>query len=104
MQAMNSSDIQQPPHTHVASLESLEPVAPLILRPDGQGPILFVCDHASNAMPAIHGNLGLSADQRADHIAWDPGAAGLTRGLSVKAMPHAEQNAFQAQELAFRLP
>jgi predicted N-formylglutamate amidohydrolase len=82
MQAMNSSDIQQPPHTHGASLESLEPVAPLILRPDGQGPILFVCDHASNAMPAIHGNLGLSADQRADHIAWDPGAAGLTRGLS----------------------
>ena len=81
MQFMNSSDTQ-PPQGDGASLESLEPVAPLILRPRGKGPFLFVCDHASNAMPAVHANLGLSEDQRADHIAWDPGAAGLTQGLS----------------------
>jgi predicted N-formylglutamate amidohydrolase len=81
MQIMNRSDTQ-PPHSDWTNLESLEAVVPLILRPQGQGPILFVCDHASNAIPALHGNLGLSEDQRADHIAWDPGAAGLTQGLS----------------------
>ena len=52
------------------------------LRPNGAGPILFVCDHASNAIPEVHANLGLSAEQRADHIAWDPGAAGVTEALS----------------------
>lgn len=52
------------------------------LRPNGSGPILFVCDHASNAIPEVHANLGLSAEQRADHIAWDPGAAGVTEALS----------------------
>jgi len=52
------------------------------LRPNGAGPILFVCDHASNAIPEVHTNLGLSAEQREDHIAWDPGAAGVTKALS----------------------
>jgi predicted N-formylglutamate amidohydrolase len=61
---------------------SQSPVPPQILRPDRPGPILFVCDHASNAIPAVHANLGLTEEQRHDHIAWDPGAAGLTQGLS----------------------
>ncbi len=61
---------------------SLSPVPPQILRPDRPGSILFVCDHASNAIPAVHNNLGLTEYQRHDHIAWDPGAAGLTQGLS----------------------
>ena len=53
------------------------------LRPNGAGPILFICDHASNAIPDVHANLGLSAEQRADHIAWDPGAAGVTKARTV---------------------
>lgn len=46
------------------------------------GPILLVCEHASNAFPAPWGTLGLTDDQRAAHISWDPGALALSRALS----------------------
>lgn len=46
------------------------------------GPFLFVCEHASAAIPAEYGDLGLTAAQRASHIAWDPGALGLARALA----------------------
>ncbi|WP_261495621.1 N-formylglutamate amidohydrolase [Albidovulum sediminis] len=49
---------------------------------DGRGPFLIVCEHASNHFPAAFGTLGLSAEARSAHIAWDPGALGLARGLS----------------------
>ena len=45
-------------------------------------PLLFICDHASNALPADYGDLGLPASQFARHIAWDIGAAALTRTLT----------------------
>lgn len=45
------------------------------------GPFVLVCEHASNAFPAAFGTLGLSDTQRRAHIAWDPGALGLARGL-----------------------
>ncbi len=38
-------------------------------------PALFVCDHASNYIPAEMNGLGLSESQLATHIAWDIGAA-----------------------------
>jgi predicted N-formylglutamate amidohydrolase len=44
--------------------------------------VLFICDHASNAIPADLRGLGLSADQLQRHIAWDIGAADLTRALA----------------------
>lgn len=46
------------------------------------GPFLIVCEHASNHFPAEFGTLGLSEAQRHAHIAWDPGALGLARGLA----------------------
>ena len=46
----------------------------------GQSPILFLCDHASNALPA--GNLGLDPGLLATHIAYDIGAAAVTRALA----------------------
>lgn len=49
---------------------------------DSAGPFLFVCEHASNHFPAAFGTLGLSEAQRRAHIAWDPGALGLARGLA----------------------
>ena len=61
---------------------SLPILEPMRLRPNGAGPILFICDHATNSIPVVHGDLGLSAEQLADHIAWDPGAAGVTEALS----------------------
>jgi predicted N-formylglutamate amidohydrolase len=47
-----------------------------------RGRIVLVCEHASNAFPAAWGDLGLTADQKNAHIAWDPGALGLSRALS----------------------
>lgn len=47
-----------------------------------RGPLLFVCEHASNRFPAEFGPLGLSEAERRAHIAWDPGALGLARGLA----------------------
>lgn len=49
-----------------------------------RGPFVLVCEHASNAFPAPWGDLGLSAEQRAAHIAWDPGALALARGLAAR--------------------
>lgn len=56
--------------------------APKIENRSAKGRIVFVCEHASNAFPAPWGDLGLDAAQRAAHIAWDPGALGLMRGLA----------------------
>ncbi len=54
-----------------------------LLRPAGTGaPLLFLCDHAANALPPDHGTLGLPADAFATHIASDIGAAEVTRTLA----------------------
>ena len=44
--------------------------------------VLFICDHASNRVPDIYGNLGLPAAQFERHIAYDIGAAAITRRLA----------------------
>lgn len=48
----------------------------------GAGPVLLLCEHASNWIPERHGDLGVSASDRQRHIAWDIGAAALARGLA----------------------
>ncbi|MGB8813733.1 MAG: N-formylglutamate amidohydrolase [Paracoccaceae bacterium] len=47
-----------------------------------RGRIVLVCEHASNAFPQRWGDLGLTAAECRAHIAWDPGALGVARGLS----------------------
>lgn len=47
-----------------------------------RGRIVLVCEHASNNLPSVWGDLGLTRDQQTAHIAWDPGALGLAQGLS----------------------
>lgn len=44
--------------------------------------LIILCDHASNALPAVYGTLGLPPAELERHIAWDIGAAGVTRHLS----------------------
>lgn len=51
-------------------------------RAAGRGPILLLCDHASNFIPEIFDSLGLDQESLDDHIAWDAGAAGVTRRVS----------------------
>ena len=46
--------------------------------------VLFICDHASNHVPAEYGNLGLPASQFQRHIAYDIGAAEATRRLAAR--------------------
>ncbi|MCR8725102.1 N-formylglutamate amidohydrolase [Frigidibacter sp. ROC022] len=46
------------------------------------GPWLLVCEHASNAFPDPWGDLGLSPEAQEAHIAWDPGALPVARGLA----------------------
>ena len=49
---------------------------------DGDPRIVLVCDHASNFIPASYGNLGLPPGHLETHIAWDIGAAEVTRSLA----------------------
>jgi predicted N-formylglutamate amidohydrolase len=50
--------------------------------PDGRGPFVLVCDHASNWVPTSLKGLGLPDSELERHIAWDPGALELARRLS----------------------
>ncbi|MEM8987451.1 MAG: N-formylglutamate amidohydrolase [Pseudomonadota bacterium] len=43
---------------------------------------VFICDHASNEIPASFDNLGLPVDRLQQHIAYDIGAAETTRRLA----------------------
>jgi predicted N-formylglutamate amidohydrolase len=52
--------------------------------PNADSPLLFVCDHASNRLPAEYGSLGLSPHLFQTHIASDIGAAEITRTLAVE--------------------
>lgn len=51
-------------------------------RPDGTSPVLIICEHASRVLPASFGTLGLSEEALNSHIAWDPGALAVARGMS----------------------
>jgi predicted N-formylglutamate amidohydrolase len=53
-----------------------------ILNAPGAAPAVLLCDHTSNAIPAALGDLGLDEAARSRHIAWDIGAAEVTRHLT----------------------
>ncbi|SDW57192.1 N-formylglutamate amidohydrolase [Roseicitreum antarcticum] len=51
---------------------------------EGSAGLILVCEHASNRFAAPWGELGLTEAERQAHIAWDPGALGLARGLAAR--------------------
>ena len=53
-----------------------------IVAGQGHSRLVLLCDHASNRVPEEYGGLGLDARQFERHIAYDIGAAALTRGLA----------------------
>jgi predicted N-formylglutamate amidohydrolase len=55
-----------------------------VRRRDGGGVPVFICEHASNRFPDRFGTLGLTAEERLSHIAWDPGALSLAEALSAR--------------------
>jgi len=48
----------------------------------GAGDVILVCEHASNFIPGHLEGLGLSADVRDSHVAWDPGALPVATAMS----------------------
>lgn len=71
-----------------AAGEPLSPGAPAAAaQVGGSGPLVLVCEHASNRVAAPWGDLGLSAQALQAHIAWDRGALGLARELAVRLAP-----------------
>ncbi len=53
-----------------------------IVNEGGQSDLVLVCEHASNHIPAEYKGLGLGEKDLRRHIAWDIGAAAVTRVLA----------------------
>jgi predicted N-formylglutamate amidohydrolase len=49
---------------------------------DATGPVLFTCEHAGRATPAVLGDMGVSDADWERHIAWDVGALALAESLA----------------------
>jgi predicted N-formylglutamate amidohydrolase len=61
-----------------------DPPAVIVVNEAGAAPLVLACDHAGNAVPERLADLGLTADDLADHIAWDEGAAEVARRLALR--------------------
>lgn len=59
-----------------------EPPAFEIIADERKSPFLFTCDHAGKRLPRSLGTLGLPESELNRHIAWDLGAANVTRHLA----------------------
>jgi predicted N-formylglutamate amidohydrolase len=59
-----------------------EPAAYTAVGFDDAGRALLICDHASRRIPRALADLGLPAEALGRHIAWDIGAAELSKALS----------------------
>jgi predicted N-formylglutamate amidohydrolase len=61
-----------------------DPPAVTVVNEAGASPIVLLCEHASNAIPARFDRLGLPAAELERHIAYDIGAAAVARSLSAR--------------------
>lgn len=73
-----------PPSPDLPLLAPDEPPAYGIVNDAGTAPILLLCDHARAAVPRRLGDLGVSAQDRRRHIAYDIGAAAIALDLSAR--------------------
>jgi predicted N-formylglutamate amidohydrolase len=72
-----------PAETSAASASSADdPPVVEVANPGGRAPVLLLCDHAGRRIPAWLEGLGLPAQELERHIAFDIGAAEVTRGLA----------------------
>ncbi|MBV1866683.1 MAG: N-formylglutamate amidohydrolase [Marinosulfonomonas sp.] len=55
----------------------------IVTNASASSPVVLVCEHASNHIPAGLDSLGLSVDVQNSHVAWDPGAIEVASRLSV---------------------
>ncbi len=61
---------------------TLWPAAVEVMNESGRSPFVLICEHASNYIPPEYRRLGLDDEALSRHIAWDIGAADVTRALS----------------------
>lgn len=52
------------------------------VNPDGRADVVLICEHAANRIPDTLDGLGIDAETRASHVAWDPGAAEVARAMA----------------------
>lgn len=62
--------------------EGLDGYAVETIGGDLRSGVILICDHASNAIPKEYGTLGLPPRELERHIAYDIGAAAVTRALA----------------------
>lgn len=80
---MNENALSASPSHPVNSLLGANDPPPFsLVNPDGQSSAILVCDHASQAIPEKLDDLGLEPSELERHIAWDIGAAAVTRHLA----------------------
>ena len=65
-----------------AKMTQDEQPAAILHNPSAQGNVLLVCEHASNRFPSAFGDLGLDAEAKQSHAAWDPGALAVAKHMS----------------------
>lgn len=65
-----------------ALLRSDESDPVISVNENGPSPVVLVCEHAGKVIPQALGDMGLSADDRSRHIAWDIGAEAVSRKLA----------------------
>jgi predicted N-formylglutamate amidohydrolase len=81
MSASINDPLQQAPEPF---LDADDPPPFRVVNPDGQAPVLLLCDHASRTVPRRLGNLGLADADLRRHIGWDIGAADVTERLACR--------------------
>lgn len=74
--------MRQAPPFDPSLLDAEDPPPFTRLNSGGRPRILLTCDHASRAVPGHMDGLGLAAGDLSRHIAWDIGAAEVTRHLA----------------------
>ncbi len=79
---VNLPPVNSSPETNLRDSAAFDPVE--IIPGALDGGLILLCDHASNALPPEYGSLGLAPEQFARHIAWDIGAAMVTRALAAR--------------------
>ncbi len=71
---------QEPAPIALGRQDDLEPYR--IVDGDFGAGLVVVCDHATNAIPAEYGDLGVGEIDMSRHIAYDIGVAGVTEGIA----------------------
>jgi predicted N-formylglutamate amidohydrolase len=79
---MSSSTLATPSSARL--FEPGDPPPYCVVNPGGQTNVVLVCDHGGRAVPGALDGLGLDPAQLGRHIAWDIGAAAVTRALAAR--------------------